>query len=167
MSNPKPRRSLRRSNRGRGQALVEFAIVFPIFMIVLVSLLYFGFALYSKMSVINAAREGAHAGILLDPADAAFAQKISDQAKAAAGPGLNTGSITITSGGYKVVNNVVTATTCTWGSGGTCKAGDSVSVTVTYPFGNPVPVHLALLGNVIIDLPNTVGLTSTVQMIHE
>jgi len=38
-------------------------------MVILTSLLYFGFLLYSKMSIINAAREGAHYGILLDPAD--------------------------------------------------------------------------------------------------
>ena len=42
-----------------------------------------------------------------------------------------------------------------------------MSVSVTYPFGNPVPLHLQLLGNVIIDFPSTINLTSSVLMIHE
>ena len=55
----------RRSNRKRGQALVEFALIFPMFMLVLSGILDFGFALYSRMSVINASREGAHAAIIV------------------------------------------------------------------------------------------------------
>ena len=166
-STPQPLRSSRR--KSRGQALVEFAVVFPIFMVILTSLLYFGFLLYSKMSVINAAREGAHYGILLDPADAAFATKVAAQVQGAAGAGLNPGSVTTVTTGFKVdpTTHLVTSTSCTWGSGGTCKAGDAVTVTVTYPFANPVPMHLTLLGNVIIDLPKSIALSSTVQMVHE
>lgn len=149
--------------------MVEFALVVPIFLIVLTSILYFGFLLYSKMSIINAAREGAHYGILLDPADAAFATKVGYQVQGAAGAGLNPASVTTVTSGFKVntTTHLVTSTSCTWGNGGTCKAGDAVTVTVTYPFTNPVPLHLALLGNVIIDLPSSINLISTVQMIHE
>jgi Flp pilus assembly protein TadG len=148
--------------------MVEFALIIPIFLVVLTSLLYFGFLLYSKMSIINAAREGAHYGILLDPADGAFATKVSDQVQGAAGPGLNPGSVTTVTDGFKVDSTgAVTSTPCTWGSSSGCKAGDAVTVTVTYPFANPVPMHLELLGNVIIDLPSSINLTSTVQMIHE
>lgn len=164
---PTPRSFRSTGQRIRGQALVEFAIVFPIFLIVLTSVLYFGFLLYSKMSIINAAREGAHYGILLDPADAAFDSKVGDQVQGAAGAGLNPASVTTVTTGFKVdtTTHLVTSTSCTWGS--TCQAGDAVTVTVTYPFANPVPLHLALLGNVIIDLPSSIDLTSTVQMIHE
>jgi hypothetical protein len=139
-------------------------------MVVLTSLLYFGFLLYSKMSVINAAREGAHYGILLDPADAAFASKVGSQVQSAAGAGLNPSQVTTTVVGFTVdANHHVTTTTCTWGSSGSgaCKAGDAVTVTATYPFANPVPMHLELLGNVLIDLPSSIDLSSTVQMIHE
>jgi len=153
---PTPRSFLSTGQRSRGQALVEFAIVFPIFLIVLASVLYFGFLLYSKMSIINAAREGAHYGILLDPADAAFDTKVGDQVQGAAGAGLNPASVTTVTTGFKVdtTTYLVTSTPCTWGSGGTCKAGE-------------VPLHLVLLGNVIIDLPSSIDLNSTVQMIHE
>ena len=161
------RRTTHKGRRSRGQALVEFAIVFPLFLIVLASVLYFGFLLYSKMSIINAAREGAHYGILLDPADAAFDTKVGDQVQGAAGAGLNPASVTTVTTGFKVdtTTHLVTSTSCTWGR--TCKAGDAVTVTVTYPFANPIPLHLVLLGNVIIDLPSSIDLTSTVQMIHE
>jgi Flp pilus assembly protein TadG len=166
---PTPRSLLSGGQRFRGQALVEFAIVFPIFLIVLGSVLYFGFLLYSKMSIINAAREGAHYGILLDPADAAFDTQVSDQVQGAAGAGLNSASVMTATEGFKVdpTTHLVTTNACTWGSGGTCVAGDAVNVTVTYPFANPIPLHLVLLGNVIIDLPSSIDLTSTVQMIHE
>ena len=167
MSIPKPRRSLRRSNRARGQALVEFAFVFPIFMIVLVSILYIGLMLYSKMTIINAAREGARYSIVLDPKDATFATKVANQVKGAASAGLDGTKITTTTTGAVVVNGVITGTSCTWGSGGTCKSGDAVSVSVAYPFGNPVPLHLQLPGNVVINFPSTININSTVIMIHE
>jgi Flp pilus assembly protein TadG len=161
----------RRSRGGRGQALVEFALVIPVFLVILAGLLYFGFMLYSKMTVINAAREGAHYGIILDPTDAAFATKIGNQVSAAAAVGLNPAQITTATAGYKVVSGVITATTCLWGvptsNPSACKAGDAVAVSVTYPFANPIPIHLALLGNVIIDLPTAFSLNSAVQMIHE
>ena len=174
LQTPSPRPSVPQSlrpsrHKSRGQALVEFAFVFPIFMVILTSLLYFGFLLYSKMSIINAAREGAHYSILLDPGDAAFATKVAGQVRGAAGAGLNPSSVTTVTTGFKVdtTTHMVTSTSCTWGSSGTCKAGDAVTVTVTYPFANPVPMHLALLGNVIIDLPSSFNLISTVQMVHE
>ena len=63
MSNPKPGLSDRRSSRKRGQAMVEFALVIPIFMLVLSGILDFGFMLYSRMTVINSAREGARAAV--------------------------------------------------------------------------------------------------------
>ena len=98
--------------------MVEFALVVPIFLIVLTSILYFGFLLYSKMSIINAAREGAHYAIILDPADAAFASKVSGQVAAAAGAGLNPSSVTTVTTGLKVdtTTHQVTSTPCTWGS---------------------------------------------------
>ena len=54
----------RRGRRiGNGQSLVEFAVVFPVFMLVLSGILDFGFMLYSRMTVISATREGARAAI--------------------------------------------------------------------------------------------------------
>ena len=43
--------------------MVEFALIFPVFMLILAGILDFGFMLYSRMNVINAAREGARAAV--------------------------------------------------------------------------------------------------------
>ncbi len=79
-----PRRVLRfgRRDRTRGQAMVEFALVLPIFVLLLCGMLDFGFALFNRMTVINAAREGARAVVTVDTtSDAALA----DVPNAAAG----------------------------------------------------------------------------------
>jgi Flp pilus assembly protein TadG len=48
--------------RSRGQALVEFAIVLPVFLLVLSGVLDFGFLLYGRMTAINAIKEVAQCG---------------------------------------------------------------------------------------------------------
>jgi Flp pilus assembly protein TadG len=49
--------------RTRGQALVEFALVFPIFFLILAGMLDFGFMMYSRITLINATREGVRAAV--------------------------------------------------------------------------------------------------------
>lgn len=116
------------ARRGRvGQAIVEFALVLPIFLLILCAILDFGVLLYSRMTVINAAREGARAVTLMagEP-PGAIADRAGDRASAAAG-GLT----------------VATVTTC-----GACKSGQFVTVTVSYNhqaffpllFGNSIPM---------------------------
>ena len=50
---------------GEGQALVEFAIVLPILMILLVGMMEFGLLFYNKHVITNASREGARYGIVV------------------------------------------------------------------------------------------------------
>jgi Flp pilus assembly protein TadG len=45
--------------RSRGQALVEFGLVFPLFVLLVAGMIDFGIGLYSYMTIINAARDGA------------------------------------------------------------------------------------------------------------
>lgn len=49
-------------HRSRGQAMVEFALVFPLFILLLAGMIDFGMGLYSYMTIINAARDGARLG---------------------------------------------------------------------------------------------------------
>jgi hypothetical protein len=64
-SAPRPTAIARRAGRrGRGQSLVEFAVVLPVFLLILAGLLDFGLGLYSQMTIINAAREGARLGVV-------------------------------------------------------------------------------------------------------
>ena len=121
--------STRRKVGGRrreGQSIVEFAIVLPIFMLILCAILDFGVVLYSQMTVINAAREGARAATSHGGDPSAIQATASDRASAAAG-GLD----------------VNTTATC-----GACKPGDAVTVTVQYDhhlffpllFGTSIPI---------------------------
>ena len=56
------RRTRKRSRRERGQALVEFALVVPIFLVLVFGIVDFGWALKSWITVTNASREGARFG---------------------------------------------------------------------------------------------------------
>jgi Flp pilus assembly protein TadG len=51
----------------KGAALVEFAFVLPILLILVFGIIEFGFLLYNKAVITNASREGAREGILFAP----------------------------------------------------------------------------------------------------
>jgi hypothetical protein len=51
--------------RQRGVSAVEFALVLPLLLVILFGIIDFGFMLYDKAMITNAAREGARAGIVL------------------------------------------------------------------------------------------------------
>lgn len=143
-----------RRRRRRGQALVEFALVFPIFMLVLAGILDFGFMLYSRMSVINAAREGARASIMVPNF-----QDVPATAEGAVIASASTGGIHLTSSNVTTTCLQTTAgtnppPTCDWSS---AKAGDSVRVTVTYSYQTFFPLFFGA----------SFSLSSTVQMVLE
>ena len=54
-----------RRRQGHGAAAVEFALILPIFCLILLGIMDFSLALYDKAVITNAAREGARAGIVL------------------------------------------------------------------------------------------------------
>ena len=58
------RRPLARAGRSRGQALMEFALVIPIFLLVVVALFDMGRAVFAYNTLTNAAREGARMAIV-------------------------------------------------------------------------------------------------------
>jgi Flp pilus assembly protein TadG len=153
-----------RPHRRRGQALVEFALVVPVFLLVLCGILDFGFMLFTRMSVINATREGAHAGIIVaDPTtipDAVRARVISAAAQAGLGlTAANVPSVTC----VETTSTAKPPPSCTWtlydkNSNPTgAQVGDSVLVTVKYDYPTFFPV---LFGTKI-------PLTATVQMVLE
>ena len=53
-----------RAGSRRGQALVEFALVLPIFILLLVGIFDFGRAIYAYNTISNAAREAVRVGIV-------------------------------------------------------------------------------------------------------
>ena len=59
-----------RHERGRGQALVEFAIILPVFFLIVAGMFDLGLGVYSDLTLVNAAREGARLGVI-DPGNTA------------------------------------------------------------------------------------------------
>ncbi len=58
------RRLTHRPGRSRGQSLVEFALIIPIFLLLLVSIFDLGRAVFAYNTLTNAAREGARMAIV-------------------------------------------------------------------------------------------------------
>ena len=56
--------------RQRGQALVEFAMILPVFFLLVAGMFDFGLGIYSDLTLVNAAREGARLGVI-DPGNTA------------------------------------------------------------------------------------------------
>ncbi len=119
MAAPRPRRAGRRA--GAGQALVEFALVFPVFVLLLAGMIDFGLGLYSYMSLISAAREGARLGVTACTAtDCASAV----QAKVTASSNGLAPTVTVA-----CANTAGTAEACT-----SSASGHSVTVTASYTY---------------------------------
>lgn len=137
----------RRRGRHRGQSLVEFAVVLPIFLLILAGILDFGLGLYSQMTIINAAREGARIGSVtivgVDPTTT-----VDDRVRSMAA-GLDQSKLDV-------------IVTCQRPSGSTFVAcaspawqsGDAVKVQVDYAYKMLWPLALG----------NSLDLSSTVQM---
>jgi hypothetical protein len=56
----------RHSERDEGQALTEFAVILPVFLLVVAGMFDLGMGIYSDLTLVNAAREGARVGVI-DP----------------------------------------------------------------------------------------------------
>ncbi len=67
---------IRRKNGEKGQALAEFALLIPIFLILLFAIVDFGMGFYSWITVTNSAREGARLGAV-----AATMEKIEERVR--------------------------------------------------------------------------------------
>ena len=74
----------RRSGRRRGQALVEFAVVLPVFLLILLGIVEFGFAFAHHITMEYATREGARMGAgLANGSDTFDCKDVDDQVVAA------------------------------------------------------------------------------------
>ena len=148
---PAGRRRGRRGRR-RGQSMVEFALVLPVFMLILAGILDFGFALYTRMTVINAARDGARAAVMVS--DFSTITTVAEQAadSSAAGAGL-----TVTTPAPICFQTSASPSSTTQISCASAQPGDSVYVTVNYTYKTFFPLFFGASFN----------LASTVQMVIE
>lgn len=116
--------------RQRGQALVEFTIILPVFFLLVAGMFDFGMAIYSDLTLVNAAREGARLGVI-EPGDTA---RIESRVRAMAG-NLDSAKLNVT-------------VTCERPSGSTfisCgnpkwQPGDATNVVVDYQYSTFFPL---------------------------
>ncbi|NIC07555.1 TadE/TadG family type IV pilus assembly protein [Billgrantia bachuensis] len=126
----------------RGSEVVEFAISASLLFILLFGIIEFSVALFDKATLTNASREGARTGILYRPEprdtateDAAIEQAIRDYAE----------QYLISLGGPAAMEITIQRP-----NGGTLQAGDSLVVTVDYPYQFLLlPAFVGTLGDVL------------------
>jgi Flp pilus assembly protein TadG len=113
-------------NREKGASAVEFALILPVLMVILFGIIEFGFILYDKAIVTNASREGARRGIVysLNAAGAPVAVPTSDI----------TDTTSSYCASYLVSLGTGTAAPSTTITGSCAAPGNSLTVTVSYPY---------------------------------
>jgi Flp pilus assembly protein TadG len=131
-----------RGDRRKGQALVEFALIVPVFLMIAFATIDFGMAFNASLTISNAAREGARAGVTTPTATA-----IQNRVRAVAGS-MNDSKLTI-----GVSCKTAAGAACAGGMAGAV-SGTTVVVTVSYSYPMITPIAF---GTVI-------PLSSTAQM---
>lgn len=136
-------KGLRKINNQNGAALVEFAIVLPLLLMLIFGMIEFSVLLYDKAMITNASREGARAGIVYSfptpVTTAEITQTVNNY--------LQTHLISL--GGASAPT--ITAGQCT----GT---GTPLTVTVTYPY------NFLVLPNLATSVPGSITLNAQTIM---
>jgi Flp pilus assembly protein TadG len=107
----------------RGQTMVEFALILPIFIFLVVVIFDFGRAVYYYNAIHNAAREGARYGVI-HPKDTDYSAIAARAKEYAIGLGLDNISVNVYPGPNELVGTVNNPT---------------IKVTVTYCFEPVTP----------------------------
>lgn len=144
-------KNIRRISRRRGQAVVEFALVLPLLLLLILGAVEFGRVLLRLHLLTTASREGARVGSLPNKEEADVAGRVQDI--------LETSGI---ESGTWLTDVVVRDPDGELRAGGLDDAmqGDRVAVTVTNDFE-------VLTGSIVPGLSGTVPLHSTCVFRHE
>ncbi len=94
-------------SRAQGQGLIEFALVIPILLLLILGLFDLGYAAFLQNTLSNAAREGARTGIVLSTTDAAIRARVR---ATAAGLSLSDAQIAISPSPSRTFNQPITVT---------------------------------------------------------
>ncbi|MBX3306249.1 MAG: pilus assembly protein [Nitrospira sp.] len=95
----------------RGAAATEFALLLPVFLMILFGIIEFGMIMYGREVVTNAAREGARAGIVQGPPKRTSGQITTIANSYLTGTGINPAKVTFTPVGAGLANpNTLTVT---------------------------------------------------------
>ena len=148
-----------RINRRNGSATVEFALILPLFALMLYGMTEFGRAWFTMHVITNATREGARKAIIQGSTTTDVQNTINNYFSAS---GLNTAYTSIVTRVNNNIANVSTAVT-----------NDTVSVTVNYNFqvltGSIIPTltSLPIMGGRAVAWSGTIPLSNTAVMRHE
>lgn len=112
----------------KGQSLIEFAILLPFLLLLLMGILEFGIMLNSYLTIHNSAREGARLGIVA-ASDIEIKELITNIS-----PNLNADNILV---------NITP-------SEGSRKSGDTITVDVIYNYQVTIPIISNILHNVVV-----------------
>lgn len=112
----------------KGQSLVEFAIILPLLLIVVLGILQFALMLNSYLTVENASREGARGGIV-GSSDAEIEQLI-----IATSPNLDPENLTV-----NIIPNEANR-----------ESGNTLTVNVSYKYQLNVPIIGTLFNNEVV-----------------
>jgi PKD repeat protein len=132
-----------RRQASRGQALVEFALIIPVMLLMLVIAIDFGRMFFSYVAITNAAREGAaigaHEPSNLTQIQTTAGQETSSQSQRGENA-LTVTTVCKDSLGVTLVN-------CTYASGGAAGAGNTITVNVDEKFTFLTPMITAFFPN--------------------
>ena len=136
-----------RRRRSRGQALVEFALVIPVFFMLLFGLIDLGHFVYVSNALNQAAREAARVGSV-----AGFTQDCSGVPsraqciqQVAVGRMAGTPTPTVTSGCSRIIGTGPITV-----GADQCRAGDRLTVRLTTPYSMYTPVIAQLVGTTML-----------------
>lgn len=139
--------STKRTLSERGIVAVEFALLLPVFLMILFGILEFGRMMYGREIVTNAAREGARAGIV---------------ARAPATTKPSGATITAIANNYLTGTGISPASVTFTPVGAQSAYPAALTVSVVYRYSFLVPYLPAVIG-----IPNPLIINTQVVMTHE
>jgi Flp pilus assembly protein TadG len=128
----------------RGAAAAEFALLLPVFLLILFGIIEFGMIMYGREVVTNAAREGARAGIVQGP------------------PKRTAGDITTIANNYLTGTGINPADVVFTPSGEGLSSPNALTVTAVYNYNFLIPYIPAVVG-----IANPLVITTQAVMRHE
>ncbi|MGR3311627.1 MAG: TadE/TadG family type IV pilus assembly protein [Candidatus Brocadiales bacterium] len=143
----------------QGSAAVEFALILPLFVLLVYGMTEFGRVYFTMHIITNAAREGAREAIIQDSTTAGVQNTINNYLTTS---GLNT-----------IYSSTITRVNGSIGDVFNASSSDAISVTVTYNFqvltGTIIPTltSLPILGGSAVAWNGTIPLSNTTVMRHE
>jgi Flp pilus assembly protein TadG len=146
-----------RRNRSRGQGLVEFALIFPVLILILFGVFDFGRAIFAYNTLANASRAGVRVAIVnqnvpnlgcasgsgLTPPDTTKVSAQDCAQQAAVSLGGATAKVT-----YKDITDTNPCTIGGTADGGPAQVGCLAIVKTTYAFSPITPIISSLVGTI-------------------